>query len=189
MPVRYAFFVASTAACVVLAACDQDSKSNDVSIKDKNGSVTISANGQNFTMKASDDKKGSFVMSANGGHFTMKASDGKQSVDINATGGSDLKLPEFLAAYPGATVKSTTIGSNAQGSSGTFIFETQDAPQTVIAWYKKKSADEGLARGIDMNTGTTSMFTASTNGGKKALQVVAASSGSGARVQVNWTGK
>ncbi|HEX3164582.1 MAG TPA: hypothetical protein VHQ92_18565, partial [Pseudolabrys sp.] len=59
------------AALPLLAACDQNSKSNDISVKGENGSVTISANGQNFTMKASDGKTANFSMSGNGGHFTM----------------------------------------------------------------------------------------------------------------------
>lgn len=187
---RNSLIIAACATASVLAGCDQNPKSNDVVVKGKDGSVTISANGQNFSMKASDDKNGSFTMSGNGGHFTMKAADGKQTVEINASGGgTDMKLPGFVAAYPGGKIQSTTIGSGAEGSSGTFIFETADAPAAVIAWYKKKSADAGLARGIDMNLGTTSMFTANADGGKKALQVIAATSGSGARVQVNWTGK
>lgn len=185
---RHALLVAA-AACLLLAACDQNSKSSDVTVKGQDGNVTISANGQHFSMKASDDKNGSFIMSGNGGHFTMKASDGKQSVEINATGsGTDLKLPGFVAAYPGAKVKSTTIGSGAQGASGTFMFETADSPAAVIGYYKQKAAAAGLKQGIDMSMGTTSMFTANADGGKKALQVIAATSGSGARVQVNWTG-
>ncbi|MGH6888231.1 MAG: hypothetical protein ACREHF_03395 [Rhizomicrobium sp.] len=186
---REVAIAAAVVACL-LTGCDQNSKSNDVTVKGKDGNVTISANGQNFSMKASDDKNGSFTMSGNGGHFTMKASDGKQTVEINATGsGTDLKLPGFVTAYPGGKIQSTTIGSGDKGASGTFIFETADAPAAVIAWYKKKSADAGLKQAIDMSMGTTSMFTSSGDGGKKALQVIAATSGRGARVQVNWTGK
>src|ERR1700752_3496071 len=129
-----------TAACVLLAACDQNPKSNDVSIKGQNGSVRISANGQNFTMKANDDKNGNFTMSADGGHFTMKASDGKQTVDVNASGGgSDVHMPDFVTNYPGAKVKSTTVNAGASGTAGSIIFETSDPPASVIAYYKKKA--------------------------------------------------
>ena len=41
----------------------------------------------------------------------------------------------------------------------------------------------------DMNMGGTTMFTANADGSKKTLQVIAAASGSGAQVQVNWSGK
>jgi hypothetical protein len=181
--------LALTAVLPLLAACDQNSKSNDVTVKGQNGTVTISANGQNFTMKASDEKSGNFTMSGNGGHFTMKASDGKQSVEINTTGGdTNAKLPDFVALYPGGKVTSTAINSSKDGTGGSVIFESNASPATVIAWYKQKAAGEGLAKAIDMDMGGTTMFTANADNGKKTLQVIAAAAGSGARVQVNWSG-
>jgi hypothetical protein len=182
------FIAAGTIVCLALTACDQNPKSNDVVVKGKDGSVTISANGQNFTMKANDDKNGNFTMSAGDGHFTMKASDGKQNVEINATGNSaEVKIPNF-ASYPGAKVRSTTVNAGADGTAASVIFETSDSPAAVIDYYKQKAADAGLTQALDMNMGTTTTFTANADGGKKTLQVIAASSGSGARVQVNWSG-
>jgi hypothetical protein len=173
----------------LLAACDQNSKSNDVTVKGENGNVTISANGQHFSMRASDDKNANFTMSGNGGRFTMKASDGKQTVEINSTGGeTNMKLPGFVAIYPGGKVQSTTIGAGKEGNGGTLSFETAASPATVIAWYKQQASSEGLSKAIDMNMGGTTMFTANADGGKKTLQVIAASKASGAQVQVNWSG-
>lgn len=176
-------------ASLALAGCDQESKSNDVTVKGENGQVTISANGQNFTMKASDSKSGNFTMSANGGHFTMRASDGNQNVTINATGsGGD--TPDFVAVYPGGKVRSTTVNAGKDGTGGTISFQTAASPAAVIAWYKQRATDEGLAKGVDMNMGGTTMYTANAEGGKKVLQVIAASSSAGgAQVQVNWSGK
>jgi hypothetical protein len=186
---NFLMFVAA-AGFVALARCDQNSKSNDVTVKGENGTVTISANGQKFTMKASDNKNGNFTMSGNGGQFTMHASDGKQSVEINAAGGNtDVRLPDFVAVYPGGTVRSTTIGAGKDGNSGTLAFQTTASPAAVIAWYKERAAKEGLSKAIDMNMGGTTMFTANSDGGKKTLQVIAASSGAGAQVQVNWSGR
>ena len=187
---RHVLTIATAAACLALAACDQNSKSNDVSVKGQNGTVTISANGQNFTMKASDDKHANFTMTGNGSHFTMKASDGKQNVEINATGGANAKMPDFVAIYPGGKVQSTTISSGKEGNGGTLSFQTAAAPAAVIAWYKEKAASEGLSKAVDMDMGGTTMFTAHADGEKKTLQVIAASSGAGgAQVQVNWSAK
>ena len=178
------------AACVLLAACDQNPKSNGVTIKGQNGSVTISANGQHFAINANGDKNGSFTMSGSDGHFTMKASDGDKTVVINSTGGlTHVHIPEFVAGYPGAKIQTTTIGSSPSGVSGTFTFETTDSPAAVIAFYKQKSADNGFSQVVNMNTGSATMFTANADSGKKVLQVMASTSGSGAHVQVNWTGK
>lgn len=177
------------AAFPLLAACDQNSKSNDVTVKGENGTVTISANGHNFTMKASDDKNANFSMSGSGGHFTMKASDGKQSVEINATGDhANANVPDFVGVYPGGKVQSTTISAGKDGNGGTMSFQTTAPPASVIAWYKEKAASEGLSKAIDMDMGGTTMFTAHADAGKKTLQVVAASSAGGAEVQVNWSG-
>lgn len=182
-------FLMTAAACLALAGCDQNSKSNDVSVKGDNGSVTISANGQNFTMKASDGKTANFRMSGNGGHFTMQASDGKQNVEVNATGGTSARIPDFVAIYPGGKVQSTTVSAGKDGNGGTVSFQTTASPATVIAWYKEKTASEGLSKAIDMDMGGTTMFTAHADGDRKTLQVVAASAGGGAQVQVNWAAK
>jgi hypothetical protein len=187
---RNAILIASIAASLLLAACDQKPKSDNVTIKGENGNVTISANGHQFSIKADGDKNGNFTMSGDSGHFTMKASDGKQTVEVNSTGSAtNVHIPDFVASYPGAKTQTTTIGASVNGTSGTFTFETADSPAAVIAFYKQKSAGDGFKPGIDMNMGPTTMFTANADGGKKVLQVVAASSGSGAHVQVNWTGK
>jgi hypothetical protein len=186
---RFALLIGAAAVSLAIGGCDQNSKSNDVTVKGDNGSVTISANGQKFSMKASDDKNGNFTMSGNGGHFTMKASDGKQSVEINSTGGdTNMKLPDFVAVYPGGKVQSTAIGAGNNGNGGTLSFETTASPAAVIAWYKQKASSEGLSKAIDMNMGGTTMFTANADGGKKTLQVIAASKATGAQVQVNWSG-
>jgi hypothetical protein len=180
----------AAAICLLLAACDQKPKSDNVTINGQNGNVTVSANGQQFSIKANGDKNGSFTMSGDNGHFTMKASDGKQTVEINSTGGStNLHMPDFVSSYPGAKIETTTVGSNVNGNSGTVTFETTDSPAAVIAYYKKKSAGEGLAEAMNLNMGPTTMFAAHGNGEKKVLQVIASTNGSGARVQVNWTVK
>ncbi|HLY07371.1 MAG TPA: hypothetical protein VKR31_16615 [Rhizomicrobium sp.] len=187
---RHVLTIATAAACLALAACDQNSKSNDVTVKGQNGTVTISANGQNFTMKASDDKNANFSMSANGNHFTMKASDGKQNVEINAAGGTNTKTPDFVAVYPGGKVQTVTVNSGKDGNAGSLSFQTSASPAAVIAWYKEKASNEGLEKAVDMDMGATTMFTAHADSDKKTLQVIAASSGAGgAQVQVNWSAK
>jgi hypothetical protein len=182
--------ISALAGCAWLAACDQNPNSDKVTVNGQNGNVTISANGHQFSIKADGDKNGSFAMSGDNGHFTMHASDGKQTVDINSTGGSrDVHLPDFVTSYPGAKHQSTTIGSSVTGTTGAVTFETSDSPAAVISFYKQKSAGEGLSQVQDMNMGPMTMFTANADGGKKALQVIASASGSGAHVQVNWTTK
>jgi hypothetical protein len=162
------FIATAASGCFLLAACDQNSRSSDVIIKGQNGSVTVLGNG---------------------GHFTMQASEGKQSVEINTNGSTaNLNLPGFVSVYPGAKVQSTTVASGANGAGGAMAFETTDSPAAVIAFYKQKSAGAGLSPAMNMNSGTTTMFVANADQGKKSLQLIAEAAGSGAHVQVNWSG-
>ncbi len=187
---RSAIIISAIAGCALLAGCDQKPKSDNVTVNGQNGNVTISANGHQFSIHADGDKNGSFSMSGDNGHFTMHASDGKQTVDINSTGDhTHLHMPDFVSTYPGAKIDATSLSANGGANSGTVTFETTDGPAAVIAYYKKKAADEGLAQAVDMNMGPTSMFTAHADGDKKVLQVIASTNGSGARVQLNWTTK
>ena len=187
---RSAIILSALAGCALLAACDQNSKSDKVSINGQNGNVTISANGHQFSIKADGDKNGSFSMSGDNGHFTMHASDGKQTVEINSTGGlHDLHVPDFVTNYPGAKVQSTAIDANAGVSTGTFVFQTSDAPAAVIAYYKEKSTDAGLSQTMDANMGASNMFGANADGGKRAIQVMASAADGATHVQVTWTRK
>ena len=56
----------------------------NVTIKDKDGSVTISANGQQFAMHGHDGAQGQVTISGNSGNFTVHAGDGKSVVEVNA---------------------------------------------------------------------------------------------------------
>ena len=187
---RSAIMFLALAGCALLVACDQNPKSDHVTINGQNGNVTISANGHQFSIKADGDKNGNFSMSGDNGHFTMHASDGKQTVEINSTGGSsNLHVPDFVTDYPGAKVQSTAIDTNATGATGTFAFQTTDSPAAVIAYYKQKSAGAGLSQMMDANTGGAYMFGANADGGKKALEVMASAADGSTHVQVTWTRK
>src|SRR6185503_3049484 len=91
-------------ATLALAGCDQKNSAN-VTIKDKDGSVTISANGQQFAMHGHD-----------GAHVNSK-------------------LPAFVSIYPGAKVVSTVSGGDGKTGGGTVAFVSNAAPAAVIGFY------------------------------------------------------
>ncbi len=69
------------------------------------------------------------------------------------------------------------MSSNAgqKGSASVVTFESGDAPDKVIAYYKTLAAKAGLKEGMSMTSGDTSMFTASggAKGGGFAVQASA----------------
>jgi hypothetical protein len=162
---RLITIAAAIAVAVLAAGCDQH-PNKTVKIKDKDGSVTISGNTE---------------------HMTVKSDDGKTTVEINSNGLGNQKLPDFAPAYPGAQVK-VSVASQTQGG-GTFAFETSDAPEKVIAFYKDKAASTGLAEKLNMNANGALTYMASAGDDKKTLQVIAAKTGASTNVQVYWAAK
>ena len=171
----------------LLEGCDQN-KSADIHVKDKDGSVTISANGQHFTMQANGGKSGDVTVNGNGQHFTMHSSDGSSSVDIN-TNGVDVssKLPSFVSVFPGAKVVSSATGSDANGGGGTVVMETKSPPADVIGFYKTRAASSGFKQNLDANDSGSLLYSASSEG--KTIQVLASKDAEGTHAQVTWSGK
>ena len=175
------------AGALLLAGCDQNKGAN-VTIKNKDGNVTISANGQHFTMQGTDGKSGSVIISGHGDHFTMKTSDGKSLVEINANGVKITgNLPRFVGIYPGAKVTSSIAGGDSNGAGGTLVMESSAAPADVIAFYRKKSDGAGFRQTLNMDQGGTLVYAAAS--GEKQLQVLAAKTDTGTHAQVTWSGK
>ena len=150
------------AACLALAACGKSDKDKkEVIVSDGNGAVSVTGNGE---------------------HMTIKSDDGKTTVNINANGLGDVKLPDYAPLYPGAKTQGMVTAKNESG--GTVAFETGASPQQVIDFYKQKTAAAGLAEKMNMAAGTGITFMASDD--KKTLQVVAAKTDSGSHVQIFW---
>ena len=162
---RLITIVAAIAAAALVAGCDQH-PSKTVKIKGKDGSVTVTSVG---------------------GQVTMKSDDGKTTVEINTNGLGNQRLPDFAPIYPGAQVKGS-LASQTEGG-GTFAFETSDAPDKVIAFYKDKAASAGLAEKLNMNANGALTYMASAGDEKRTLQVIAAKTGASTNVQVFWAAK
>ncbi|MGC9953185.1 MAG: hypothetical protein ABSD21_02760 [Rhizomicrobium sp.] len=153
------------AAAAFVAGCDQH-PSKTVKIKGKDGSVTITSNGE---------------------HVTMKSDNGKTTVEINTNGLGNQRLPDFAPVYPGAQVKGSVTAQTEGG--GTFAFESSAAPEKVIAFYKDKAKSAGLAEKLSMSGNGGMTYVASADDGKKTLQVIAAKSGTGSQVEVYWAAR
>jgi hypothetical protein len=162
---RLIAIVAAIAAAALVAGCDQH-PSKTTKIKSKDGSVTITSNGE---------------------HATIRADNGKTTVEINSNSLGSLKLPDFAPVYPGAQVKGSVTAQTEGG--GTILLETSDAPDRVVAFYKGKANSAGLAEKLSMVGEGGVTYMASAGDGKRTLQVVAAKSAAGSQVQVTWVTK
>lgn len=175
----------AAAAALSLSGCDQG---KNITIKDKNGSVTISANGQHFGVHANDGKEGDVTISGNGGNFTVHSSDGNSTVEVNASGVNiSGRLPAFVNIYPGAKVISSVSGGGDHGGGGTVSFETGAAPGAVIGFYKQKAAASGFQQNVDANDSGSLIYSATS--GTKTIQVLASKDSTGTHAQVTWSGR
>ena len=162
---RLITIVAAIAAAALVAGCDQH-PDKTVKIKGKDGSVTVSGNGE---------------------HMTVKSDDGKTTVEFNSNGLGNQKLPDFAPVYPGAKVQGSVTAQTEGG--GTFAFESSDAPEKVIAFYKNKAMSAGLVEKLAMTANGGITYMASAGDDKKTLQVIAVKSDAGSHVQVFWAAK
>lgn len=152
--------------CVALAGCGQKSeKEKTTTIDTNNGSVTVSGNGT---------------------HMVVKSDNGQSTVEYNAGGNVHADMPDFAPLYPGARVTASIAGSGNTGGKGAMVtISTPDAPDAVIAFYKKHAAAAGFTDKMTMNSGDSTMYVATKD--KASLQVTASKTGDGTQVQVTWS--
>ena len=173
------------ATVIALAGCDQG---KNVTIKDKNGSVVVSANGRHVTVHSTDGKDGDVTINGNGTNYTVHSSDGNSTVEVNTNGVNvSGKLPGFVNIYPGAKVISSVNGGSSNGGGGTVAFETGAAPATVIGFYKEKASASGFQQNLDANDSGSLIYSATS--GTKTIQVLASKDSTGTHAQVTWSGQ
>ena len=184
---RILFPVLTLGATLALAGCDQKNSAN-VTIKEKDSSITISANGQQFAVHGHDGAQGEVTISGNSGNFTVHAGDGKSVVEVNAVGVNvSGQLPAFVPIYPGAKVVSTVSGGDGKNGGGTVAFVSNAAPAAVIGFYRQKTASAGFRQNLDANDNGSLLYSAIS--GNRTVQVLASSDGSGTHAQITWSGQ
>jgi hypothetical protein len=80
-------------------------------------------------------------------------------------------LPDFAPLYPGAKVVGGAGGDSSTGKGGMVNFETGDAPEKVIAWYKAAAEKSGLKVAGEMTTPEMRMVAAQDEASGRSLQV------------------
>ena len=98
--------------------------------------------------------------------------------------------PVYAAIYPGGELDGApTSASGSAGDGGMVTYTTEAKPDAVIAFYRERAEDAGLASTAGMNQGDARAYGASGPGAAGAsLQVVASPTEAGeTSVQLSWS--
>ncbi len=98
--------------------------------------------------------------------------------------------PAFAVVYPGAQADGAPIAANGpSGPGGLITFSTDADPEAVVAFYRQRAEQAGLASIMAMNQGEARAYGAAASGDNGAsLQVVASPGEDGlTSVQLSWS--
>lgn len=166
-----------TAAAALLARIDPDLEVLDVDENKKVIRVRNKRNNEEVTLNMSDILEGKLKVSKEG-------KDGVESFEL----GGKVKLPSWLPAYPGAEPKGIGAAkSDKEGEGGMFTFESSDAPEKILAFYKEALEKRGFSAKEDVKaTGTSVLAMKSEN---ENATITVTPNGSNSQVTVIYGGK
>ncbi len=123
-----------------------------VKLDENRGVITVrdKKTGKVVTMNFEDVRRGKLSFEDETGSKVSIEGQGEaikvQSNEGTATlGAGPVKLPEWLAAYPGSTPQGSFTAQGATGSAATFHFTTQDSPAQVMDFYAGALKKAGLS--------------------------------------------
>jgi predicted small lipoprotein YifL len=145
--------------------------------------VALAGCGKKDQKVYTDDKGNSMSVSNTGDHMTITGNNGEK---VEYGTGSNVKMPDYLPLYPGATVTTSMTGQGKDGSGGFVVFHAAAQPADIIAFYKQKAGAAGMADALNMQTGNSMTYMASNDKEKKSLSVTATKAADGTDAQVTW---
>lgn len=87
--------------------------------------------------------------SGNGGDVRITSRDGK-SVSIDRRTGNKAAWPKDFTAYPGAVVTSDIAMGGGDDSAKIITFESDDAPEDIVAHYRRQAEAAGYEIQLDL---------------------------------------
>ena len=115
-----------------------DADSGTIVIRNKKDgkTVTLRFDAEKKSMVVVDDDGKETSVSITGGGLDFKGPDGKSVVTFGA--GSGNTLPDWVPAYPGATLEGQMTSKTDDGESHTVTFKTGDSSAKVIDFYQAR---------------------------------------------------
>jgi hypothetical protein len=173
-----------------------------VSTDDSAGTITIrnKKTGEVITVDLDDVKKGkirfknekgeSAEISASGEGETGKIEVKSDKGTMTFGAGGSAEAPDWVPAYPGSQPEGMYSAKGAQGTTAAFTFDTEDAPEKVIAFYEEKLKDAGFEvttstfkKGATLSGG---LINAVAEAEKRQVHVTVSAEDAGTKVAVNF---
>jgi len=101
------------------------------------------------------------------GEYTVDRETGETNATITTDDGTatlrsgknvEVDLPAGFTAYPGSTIVTNTVVNQTQGAGSMVLFETQDTPADIIAFYKRQAEAAGVRIELDASINGGSMI-------------------------------
>jgi hypothetical protein len=142
---RFAAWIMAGSIAALLAACGSETSGEFTTEGGESAEYTI------------DEKSGETRM-------TVDGPDGPATLRSGAE--VPLSLPKGFSLYPGAKVVTNTVVKKPDGTGVMVMFETPDAPDKVIAHYRREAEAAGIAISVAMTTDRTVMIGGEDKGGR-----------------------
>lgn len=167
-----------TAAAALLAKIDPDLEVLEVDEKKKVIRVRSKKDNEELTLNMADILQGKLKVSKEG-------KDGVESFEL----GGQVKLPSWLPAYPGANPKGIGAASSKDGEGGVFGFESADAPEKILAFYREGLTKKGFLEKEQEEVKAAAAFVLSMKSESEGVSITVTPSGSNSQVTVVYGGK
>ncbi len=168
-----------TAAAALIAKIDPDLEVLDVDESKKVIRVRNKKNNEEVTLNMSDILEGKLKVSHEG-------KDGVESFEL----GGKVKLPNWLPPYPGAEPKGIGAAkSDKEGEGGMFTFESSDAPDKILAFYKEGLSKKGFLEKEQEGVKVASALVLAMKSENEGATITVTPNGSNSQVTVIYGGK
>jgi hypothetical protein len=147
----------------------KDAEAGKISIKGKDG--------EEATIEAKDD---------DGGSISIKSKEGS----VTFGSGSAANLPDWLPAYPGASMQGVYSTKSDEGEAAGFNFTTSDSVRQVVDFYESALEDAGMkvtTNDLNYGQGHSSQVIAVDSGEKRTAFVSATVEGGTTKVVMSYT--
>jgi hypothetical protein len=116
--------------------------------------------------------------SSDGKAVEVSTPEGTARVAAGDTASVPADFPKDIPIYPGGRVTASFSGSGAGGAGQMVTFETDDAPEKVVAYYKGQLSGR-FSNTADMGSAGAHTLVFSDGGGKRSISVVVSGGSSG----------
>ncbi|HAU21968.1 MAG TPA: hypothetical protein DCS24_05115 [Erythrobacter sp.] len=106
------------------------------------------------TFETSDGEEGSYSINQDGGEVTARITSDEGTTTIRSGKGVDAELPDGYSMYPGATIVSATTMSGDSANGSMVNFESDAAPDDIIAHFREQAEADGIEIKMEMKTGS-----------------------------------